>query len=66
MGPKVILGVVLSFLVVIFIVQNTEVVAVRILFWELSMSRAVLIFLVLVVGIILGWVLGSWARFKKL
>lgn len=65
MNFKLILGILLACLTALFVVQNTEVVAVKFLFWELSMSRAVLIFLVLVVGIVLGWMLRGWAYHKR-
>lgn len=42
-------------LVVVFTLQNTQVVEVRWLFWKLSMSRVLLIFLLLVIGALLGW-----------
>ncbi len=46
-------------LVVLFTLQNTQVVEVRLLFWKLSMSRVLLIFLLLVVGALLGWLAHS-------
>ena len=46
-------------LVVLFTLQNTQVVEVRLLFWKLSMSRVLLIFLLLVVGALLGWLANS-------
>jgi len=48
--------------VVLFTLQNTQVVDVRLLFWKLSMSRVLLIFLLLAVGAILGWVANSAFR----
>ena len=52
---KLTLSLVLVALVVLFTLQNTQVVEVRLLFWKLSMSRVLLIFLLLAVGAILGW-----------
>ena len=66
MNFKMILGLFLVFLIVLFTLQNTDVVTVRLLFWELLMSRAILIFLVLGIGIVLGWILRSWAYHKKI
>ncbi|MFH2012128.1 MAG: LapA family protein [Pseudomonadota bacterium] len=51
----IILVVVLLF--VIFLLQNTEVVDVQVLFWQISMSRIVLLFSTLIVGLIAGWFL---------
>ena len=45
------------------IVQNTEVVSVRILFWDLVMSRIILLALSIAVGVIIGFLLGRpWRR----
>lgn len=41
----------------IFIVQNTAVVEVKILFWTLAMSRALMIVFLLLLGFVLGWLL---------
>jgi len=43
----------------VFVLQNTTVVEIRFLFWTLSMSRALLIVLVLVIGMVLGWLARS-------
>ena len=42
-------------LVIIFVLQNTQVVEVRLLFWTISMSRALMLFGTLVIGLIGGW-----------
>lgn len=59
-------SVVIIVLLVLFlavVVQNTEVVAFRLLFWDLEMSRIVLLALSLAVGIIVGFLLGRpWRR----
>jgi lipopolysaccharide assembly protein A len=52
MNFKIGLVAVLAFLALIFLVQNVEVVKVTFLFWEISMSRAVLIFFSLLIGFI--------------
>ncbi len=48
-------------LAVVFTVQNVEVVEIRFLFWRIEMSRALMIFAVLVAGILMGWI-GSGLR----
>ncbi len=53
---KLTLSLVLVGVVILFTLQNTQVVEVRLLFWTLSMSRVLLIILLLVVGVVLGWV----------
>ncbi|KAF0122828.1 MAG: hypothetical protein FD151_591 [bacterium] len=57
MKAKTIIILVLVALLVIFLLQNTEVIEVRFLFWQISMSRIVLLFSTLIVGLITGWFL---------
>ena len=66
MNYKLIVGTILIGLAVVFTIQNVTVTDLRFLFWTLTMSRAVLMFLILSVGIILGWLLhGSFIRRKS-
>lgn len=51
------LGLALALLVAVLVLQNTEVVEVRLLFWTLSMSRALLLPLVFLAGLLVGWAL---------
>ena len=54
---------VLVLLSLVVIVQNTEVVSVRILFWDLVMSRIILLALSIAVGVIIGFLLGRpWRK----
>ncbi|UCH12447.1 MAG: LapA family protein [Candidatus Omnitrophota bacterium] len=46
----------LMLFLVIFTVQNYEVVNIQFLFWSFSTSRAIVIFATLVVGIAIGWI----------
>lgn len=59
MNAKLIISLILAGLAVLFIIQNVTVVEIRFLFWTLSMSRALLMFFILAVGIIVGWTLRS-------
>lgn len=61
---KLTLGAALIGLVVLFTLQNTQVAEVRFLFWTLSMSRVLLIFLLLV-GILLGWLACGASRHRR-
>jgi uncharacterized integral membrane protein len=62
---KFIIGIVIGILVVIFILQNTEVVEIGFLFWTISISRALMVFMVFIVGILLGAVLKGMGKKKK-
>ena len=66
MKYKLILSIVMVGMAVLFIIQNVTVVDMKFLFWTLSMSRALLMSLILSVGIILGWLLHSYFRGLKI
>lgn len=59
MNAKLIICLILTGLAVIFIIQNVTVIDIRFLFWTLSMSRALLMFFVLAIGVVIGWSLHS-------
>jgi putative membrane protein len=65
MNFKLISILILASLAVLFITQNVAVVEVSFLFWSISMSRALLIFFLLVIGFILGWFLHSYLSYRK-
>ncbi len=46
----------LMLFLIIFTVQNYEVVNIQFLFWSFSTSRAIVIFATLVMGIAIGWI----------
>jgi len=56
---KQMISLVLAGLTVLFILQNIAVVNINFIFWTFLVSRSVLIFLVLVIGIAIGWLLRS-------
>jgi putative membrane protein len=62
---RIVTGLGLLLLVALFTLQNTEVVTITFLFWHFSLSRALLIFLFLVTGVVVGWVLHSIAERAK-
>jgi len=53
-----------AFLVVLL--QNTQVVELRLLFWKISMSRIILFPLTLFLGVIIGLILGRTIWHKKI
>ncbi|TFH38398.1 MAG: DUF1049 domain-containing protein [Bacteroidia bacterium] len=65
MKTKLVVILVLTILTVIFVLQNTAVISVRLWFWEASISRALLIVLCLAIGIIIGIIIPSSGREKK-
>lgn len=63
--PKTWLGLALTVLVAVLVLQNTEVVEIRLLFWSLSMSRALLLPLVFAAGLLVGWALHRPGRVRS-
>ncbi len=57
MKTKLSLIIALLLTVIIFTLQNTETVSIQFLFWQFSLSRALMLFLMLAIGIVLGFFL---------
>lgn len=55
MQLKMILWGVIGVLLVIFIVQNVAVMDIKFLFWKMSMSRSLMMFFLVIIGIAIGW-----------
>jgi len=55
-NPKLITAIVLAVLFIIFLIQNTQVVTLRLYFWKVSMSQIILIPLVLILGFVVGYI----------
>ena len=67
MNAKIIFGIILAGMTAVFLIQNAASVDMTFLFWTLSMSRALLMFLILSLGFILGWLLhGSFRKIKTM
>jgi uncharacterized integral membrane protein len=62
MSIKGVLILVLVVLCLVIFFQNTEVVSFKVFFWELSMSRIILLLITLIVGIVIGYVLTTVLR----
>lgn len=62
---KSIVPAVLIILVMIFAVQNAAIVEIRLLFWEVSFPRSLLIFMMLLIGVLIGWFTRSVFRISK-
>ncbi len=59
---KTILVVVLAVLSFVVLIQNTEVVTLRFLFWELSVSRIILIPFMMIIGFVLGYIVATLGK----
>lgn len=62
---RLIAALVLAGLILLFVLQNTAVVDIRILFWTVSMSRSLMFFILVVVGIAIGWFLRGHFRGRR-
>ncbi len=65
MNYKMIIILVILCLMGIFIIQNAEVVEIKVYFWTIAMSRVVLVLILLGIGVIAGWLLGGHFRRKN-
>ena len=65
MNFKIGLVAIFALLALIFLVQNIEVMTVHFLFWQLSMSRALFLFFILLTGFIIGWFLHSFVSYSQ-
>jgi uncharacterized integral membrane protein len=64
MKPKIIFIMAMLLLFGIIIIQNTEVAGVQLLFWKVEMSRAILLPIIFISGLIIGF-LGCLIITKK-
>lgn len=58
MKAKYIIMLISGILIFFVLLQNTQVVSIRFLFWKLSMSRIIMLPLLMVVGFIGGFFVG--------
>ena len=58
-NPKVIAGLVVGVLFVIFLFQNMDDVAMRLYFWQVSMPKIILVLLALLAGFAAGFVVAK-------
>jgi uncharacterized integral membrane protein len=52
---KTIVFVILAVLILLFVIQNTQVMETRFLVWTISMSRSLLLLGTFIIGVIAGW-----------
>ena len=65
MKTKLVVSGGLILLVMIFAVQNSATVDIRLLFWDVAFPRSLLIFMMLLIGMVIGWFLRSVFRILK-
>jgi putative membrane protein len=57
---KGIVFVILVVIMVLFVLQNTQVVDVQLLVWKVTMSRALMLLGTFVLGMVAGWLVGRF------
>ena len=62
---KFVIGIIIGIIVIVFMVQNVEKVDITFFAWTMTVSRAIMILIVFVIGIVLGWVIKSLGYRKK-
>jgi len=65
MAYKFLITILLFVMVMIFAVQNAAMVEIRLLFWEVAFPRSLLIFMMLLIGIVIGWFARSIFRISR-
>jgi len=59
MKPKHIVILTAILLVLIFFIQNTQIVTLRLFFWKFSMTQIILLPLTMIVGFALGYIVAK-------
>jgi uncharacterized integral membrane protein len=59
MKPKTMVALFFAFIVLIVMLQNTQTVIVHILFWQIVLPQILLIFMILLAGLLIGYLLGT-------
>lgn len=59
---RTVIVILLILLVAIFALQNAEMIRLRLFFWEVEMSRAMMVLTLLLLGIVAGWLLRGHFR----
>ena len=62
MKTKIAIIIVLAVFLIIFVLQNTENVGVNLLFWEVNIPRALLLFICFAIGLIIGLIIPASKR----
>ena len=62
---KLIIAAIIAILVIIVVLQNTQAVETKLLFMEVSMPRAMLLIVTLLIGFVLGLIAASAIRRKR-
>ena len=65
MNFKLISGLVIICLILVFIIQNIAIVEIRLFFWTIEISLVLLILILLGLGMVAGWLLNDYFTYRK-
>jgi uncharacterized integral membrane protein len=65
MKAKILFVIVLLALLLIVLIQNTQVVIFRLFFWSISMSQVILVPLAVLLGFLFGYFIGRTERGRR-
>lgn len=65
MKTKVTVIALLAVLLIIFVLQNSEMVIINLFFWDFSIPRALLIFVCFAMGLVIGLLIPSTGKGKQ-
>jgi uncharacterized integral membrane protein len=65
MNFKLISGLVIICLILVFIIQNITIVEIRLFFWTIEISLVLLILILLGLGMVAGWLLNDYFTYRK-
>jgi len=56
---KFVVSIIIGVLVIVFVLMNAEIVDLRLYFWTVKISRALLLIIVLGTGVVIGYILNG-------
>lgn len=62
-GPKTIVIFIFVALFAVILIQNTQVVTMRIFFWKIAVSEVILVPSLLLLGFVVGFLMAKWKRY---
>ena len=65
MNYRLIIGLILMCLIVVFIAQTAAIVEIKFFFWSIAMSRVLLMVILLSIGVLVGWLLKTYWLLRK-
>lgn len=65
MNYRLISGLVIICLILVFIIQNIAIVEIRLFFWTIEISLVLLILILLGLGLTAGWLLNDYFTYRK-